>query len=234
MAQAMLDQANFSMIQSQSRMEQEQKDMETLLSTFTKSVVENQQNQNSSQDNKVVPKKMMRKRKDYSNTKVKTRNLLTNVSYRRFKQTDFNKNNFIVDIMPFLTQNFNPINLDRKLDSEKERDMVKLLWDECIPHEFVRYLYSAKNFELVSSPYLTYQKPNEMVSNYFLEDLKRINTAKYKIEEKFQLIHYVYSLLFSKIYSRTTILEFERKTILIFISQLGKVEKQLVLLAKKF
>ena len=75
MAQAMLDQANFSMIQSQSRMEQEQKDMETLLSTFTKSVVENQQNQNSSQDNKVVPKKMMRKRKDYSNTKVKTRNL---------------------------------------------------------------------------------------------------------------------------------------------------------------
>ena len=141
MAQAMLDQVNFLMIQTQSRMEQEQKNMETLLSTFTESVVENQQNQKSSQDNNVVPKKMMRQRKDYSNTKVKTRNLLTNVSYRRFKQTDFNKNNFIIDIMSFLTQNFNPINLDRKLDSEKECDMVKFLWDECIPHEFVRYLY---------------------------------------------------------------------------------------------
>ena len=67
----------------------------------------------------------MRKRKDYSNTKVKTRNLLTNVSYRRFKQRDFNKKNVIVDIMSFLTQNFNPINLDRKLDSEKECDIVK-------------------------------------------------------------------------------------------------------------
>ena len=73
----------------------------------------------------------MRKRKDYSNTKVKTRNLLTNVSYRRFKQTDFNKK-IIVDIMSFLTQNFNPINLDRKLDSEKERHMVKFLWDEFV------------------------------------------------------------------------------------------------------
>ena len=73
----------------------------------------------------------MRKRKDYSNTKVKTRNLLTNVSCRRFKQTDFNKK-IIVDIMSFLTQNFNPINLDRKLDSEKERDMVKFLWDEFV------------------------------------------------------------------------------------------------------
>ena len=67
----------------------------------------------------------MRKRKDYSNAKVKIRNLLTKVSYRRFKQTDFNKKKFIVDIMSFLTQNFNPINLDRKLDSEKECDIVK-------------------------------------------------------------------------------------------------------------
>ena len=44
----MLDQANFSIIQSQGRMEQEQKDMETLLSTFSESVVEDQQSQNSS------------------------------------------------------------------------------------------------------------------------------------------------------------------------------------------
>ena len=96
MAQVMLDETNFSMIQSQSRMEQEQKDMETLLSTFTESVVENQQNQNS-----VVPKKMMRERKDYSNTKVKTRNLLTNVSYRRFKQTDFNKKKSLLILCHF-------------------------------------------------------------------------------------------------------------------------------------
>ena len=56
MAQAMLDQANFSMIQSQSRMEQEQKDMETLLSTFTESIGD-RQDQNFSQDDNVVPKK---------------------------------------------------------------------------------------------------------------------------------------------------------------------------------
>ena len=56
MVQAMLDQANFLMIKSQSRMEQEQKDMETLLSTFTKNI-EDQQSQNFSQDDNVVPKK---------------------------------------------------------------------------------------------------------------------------------------------------------------------------------
>ena len=47
MAQEMLVQANFLMIQSQSRVEQEQKDMETLLSTFTESI-EDQQSRNFS------------------------------------------------------------------------------------------------------------------------------------------------------------------------------------------
>ena len=82
----------------------------------------------------------MRRRRDYSNTKVKTRNLLTNVSYRRFKQSDFNKASFIVDILSFLVKKFNPISLERKLDIEEERDMVKYLWKNCIPHDFVRYM----------------------------------------------------------------------------------------------
>ena len=84
MAQAMLDQMEFTLLQSQNRTEQEQeqldqetKDLETLLKTFTEEN-KNQQNQNSSQDKNVVPKKVKR-RSDYSNTKVKARNLLTNI-----------------------------------------------------------------------------------------------------------------------------------------------------------
>ena len=56
MAQAMLDQANFLMIQRQSRMEQEQNDMEVLLTTFTESIGD-QQDQNFCQDDNVVPEK---------------------------------------------------------------------------------------------------------------------------------------------------------------------------------
>ena len=148
MLQAMLDQANFSMIQSQSRMEQDQKDMETLLSTFTENI-EDQQSQNFPQNDDVVAKKKLKRRKDYSNTKVKTRNLLTNVSFR-FKQSDFNKNSFIVDILSFLLQKLNPLNLERKLEMEEERDMIKFMWDECIPHEFVRFMYKHKYYNQIS------------------------------------------------------------------------------------
>ena len=166
MAQAMLDQTNFSLIQSQSRLEQEQKDMETLLNTFTENIAEDQQDQNSSQDDNVVPKKKMKRRKDYSNTKVKTRNLIKNVSYRRCKQSDFN-------------------NLERKLDLEKERDVIKFLWDECIPHDFVRYMYQQVNYNVISKPNVTYQKANEIVKQFIFEDPNRINTLKYKTEERF-------------------------------------------------
>ena len=169
MAEAMLDQANFSMIQSQSRLEQERKDMETLLSTFTESI-EDQQNQNSSQDNKVVPKKVMKKRANYSSTKGKTKNLLTNVSYRRFKQSDFNNQSFIIDILSFMVQNFNPINLDIKLEVEKERDMVKFMCDMCVPHEFVSFILKQENYNIISQPNLTYQKANNIVKAYLFED----------------------------------------------------------------
>ena len=115
MAQTMLNQANFSLIQSQSRMEQEQKDMETLLSTFTGSIGD-QQDQNFSQDD---------------------------------------------------------------------------MWDQCIPHEFVSFIYKQKNYNQISRLNLTYQKANNIVKEYLFEDMNRMNHLKYKIEEKFDLIQFV-------------------------------------------
>ena len=67
--------------------------MATLLNTFTEKI-EGQQDLNVSQDNNAVPKKETKQRSHYSNTKVKTRNLLTNVSYRHFKKSDFDNQSF--------------------------------------------------------------------------------------------------------------------------------------------
>ena len=56
--------------------------------------IEDQQDLNFPQDINAIPKKEIKRRSDYSNRKVKTRNLLTNVSYRRFKQSHFNNQSF--------------------------------------------------------------------------------------------------------------------------------------------
>ena len=212
-------------------MEQEQKDMETLLNTFTQSV-EDQQSQNSSQDNNAVPKKETKRKSDYSNTKVKARNLLTNVSYRRFKQSDFYKDSFVIDILSFMVQNFNPVNLDIKLEIEKERDMVKFMWDLCVPHEFVSFMLKQNNYNMISQPNLTYQKANNIVKAYVAESKEIINTLKYKLAEKSDLIHYIYSFLYVKIYNRINPFGIQRKTDFGFQFQMWRKEKSQKLLQK--
>ena len=73
------------------------------MSTLTEGL-ESQLDPDFFQDDNDVPKKAKITTK-YSITKLKTRNLLTNVSYRRYKPEDVEKTNFVIDIFSFLTQN---------------------------------------------------------------------------------------------------------------------------------
>ena len=202
------------------------------MNTFIENV-EDQQSQTSSQDNNAVPKKETKRKFYHSSTKVKARNLLTNVSYRRLKQPDFYKDCFVIDILSFMVQNFNPVNLDIKLDIEKERDMVKLMWDVCVPNEFVSFMLKWNHYNLISQPNLTYQKANNIVKAYLAENKERISTIKYKLEEKFELIHYTYSFLYVKIYNRINPFGIQRKTDFDFQFQMWRKEKSQKVIAKE-
>ena len=60
-----------------------------------------------------------------------------------------NNASFVIDILSFLVQNFNPINLDRKLDNENERLHVRMLWDKCLPHAMARFIYLSGNYNIL-------------------------------------------------------------------------------------
>ena len=111
--------------------------------------------------------------------------------------------------------------------------MVKFLCAKCIPHDFVRYMYKQDNYTEISKPNLTYQKANNIVKNYVLEESNRINLLKFKIEEKFPLIHYIYSMLFSKIYNRTNSLGIQNKNNFDFHFQTWKNRKTAGAIAPK-
>ena len=90
-------------------------------------IIENQPDPDFCQDDNDVQTKIKTTTK-YSNAKVKTRNLLTNVSYRRYKPEDIEKTNFIIDVFLFLTQKLNPTGIDIKLKTSRERDYRKIIW----------------------------------------------------------------------------------------------------------
>ena len=133
----------------------------------------------------------------YSNTKVKTRNLLPNVSYRRYKPEDVEKTNFVIDVFSFLTQHLNPTGLDRKLETQLERDYAKMICHTCVPHKFSKFIYLKENFIELSQPHITYQKAKNIVINI----IYIINISALK--DHLRTIQYVYSLPFPKIYNRT-------------------------------
>ena len=105
--------------------ELQNEDMKKLLNTLTEGL-ESQLDPDFFQDNNKVQKKAKTISK-CCNTKVKTRYLLANVSYRSYMPEDVEKTNFVIDVLSFLTQNLNPTGLDRKLETPFERDYVKMI-----------------------------------------------------------------------------------------------------------
>ena len=157
---------------------------------------------------------------------MKARNLLTNVAYRRYKESDFNKTTFVIDILSFLVYNCNPTNLEIKLETDKERDMIKFLWDRCIPISFTKYLLQQEQFNIISQTSLTYQKSNKIVLDYLSNDQgEKLSQLKYKLAEKFNLIHYIYSVLYAKIYNRINHFGIKRKNDFDYDFQMWKKEK---------
>ena len=72
---------------------------------------------------------------------------------------------------------------------------------------------------------MTYQKANTIVKEYLMEDRNRITKLKFKIEETFELIHYIHSLLFRKNYNRTNTFGIQKKNNFEFNFNLWKTKK---------
>ena len=86
----------------------------------------------------------------YSPTRIKSRNFLSNISYTGISKNDFYNENFILDVYVLLVKNLNPFSLSRKITDKTKHEMVYMLWRECIPSEFYRYICEEKNFIYLS------------------------------------------------------------------------------------
>ena len=84
----------------------------------------------------VTGKHVKRRVKPYTSSRIKTRNFLSNISYTGVKSDDFVDNNFTFDIITLLTKNVNPFSLERKITNIKDREIIYMLWDECIEKLF--------------------------------------------------------------------------------------------------
>ena len=85
---------------------------------------ESAKSQDLFQDNNAI-------RKKYTTTRIKSRNLLSNIAYVGINKEDYYNKNILLDVYLLLTKNLNPFSLDRRLADKTKHEMIYMLWKEC-------------------------------------------------------------------------------------------------------
>ena len=128
---------------------------------------------NKQQEN-VMSKHLKRRIKPYTSSRIKTRNFLSNISYTGVKVEDFVDNNFTFDIITLITKNINPFSHERKIVDFKNRDIIYMLWDECIEKDFYKHVCENNNFIYLSGKNVLYSKTAQIALDYLNKDEKNI------------------------------------------------------------
>ena len=111
----------------------------------------------------------------------------------------------------------NPIGFDIKLDSDFERNQLKMIWDVCVRRSFTKYVFEKDNFVELLKQGLTYQKANKIVLNFIEKDKQNIYLLKIAVKNNLKTIQFCYSTLHPNIYARTNSFGIENKTNFDFI-----------------
>ena len=140
-------------------------------------------------------KKRKKSKSPYSPTKIKTRNFLSNISYRRISDKDFRNANFIIDMLSYIVMNLKPFFLTTTYSHPEQQEMVKMLWEKCLPKKFYEHVKKLGNFEILNSGKINFKQAKEIVYAYVqLPDVWQ-ELLKY-IAKNQSIYQYTYSLLF--------------------------------------
>ena len=131
----------------------------------------------------------------YSSSKMKARNFLTNISYRRISDKDFTNANFVIDMLSYILLYVRPFFMALTYSDNEQRDMVKMLWEKCLPAKFYEHVKKPDNFLILNSGKLTFNQAKNIVLSYIqLPDLwQELMKIIIKIQKVYQ---YVFATVF--------------------------------------
>ena len=104
--------------------------------------------------------------KNYSSTKIKARNFLTNVSYNRITTVDYKNKNFVIDCFTFLILYLNPFYLERKFESDVEREFVNTLWMFLMPNNLYNYISRNENMATLNKIKIKYHDAKKIILEF--------------------------------------------------------------------
>ena len=190
---------------------------------YSEEILENSQqqpekNQNFSQQapaDKTVNRHKVRytaTRIKYSPTRIKSRNFLSNIFYTGISKNGVYNENFILDVYELLVKNLNPFSLSRKIADKTKHEMVYMLWRECIPSEFYRYICEEKNFIYLKGRVVGQPGVLEIVGGFIDGGKQNLRLLQEHLARFKDFCQQVYSHVFPEIYTTSEKRGFDLKS----------------------
>ena len=130
------------------------------------------------------------------------RSFLTNIAYRRVNEKDLKDGSFFIDLLCYLTMDLKPFFLNSTYFENESREMILMLWNECLPANYLNYLKKPENFELLHNPKLTFKNVKNLVKNYVSSQNLFFDLTQY-MRKHHHIYQYVYSFLFPTYYTQS-------------------------------
>ena len=156
----------------------------------------------SRQNNKIVNRHKVRytaARIKYSKTRIKSRNFLSNIAYTGINKNDFYNECFILDVYVLIVKNLNPFSLNRKIADKMKHEMVYMLWQECMPTEFYRYICDGDNFVYLNGKNVTQPSVLDIVGNFIDQGKRNLRLLQENLFK--DIFQYVYSNVYPEVYA---------------------------------
>ena len=158
------------------------------------SQLQNELNQDIFLDDKAIKK--------YNNSKVKARNFLSNVSYNRITKLDYRNQNFVVDCFTFLILYLNPFYLERKFESNVEREFINVLWLFLMPNNLYDYIHQNDNMTTLIKLKVKYPDAKKIILDFLKHDQGNLKVLSDYLEKNGILYQLLYGNLFPKCFCR--------------------------------
>ena len=99
-----------------------------------------------------------------------------------------------------LTKTVNPFSLEREILDIKNREIIYMLWDECIEKTFYKHICEGENFIYLNSKNILYITTAQIVLYYLNKDPKNIVLLQKCLQQHMKVIQFVYLRCFPEIY----------------------------------
>ena len=137
----------------------------------------------------------------YSPIRVKSRNFLSNIGHNSINKADFYNENFILDVFILLVKNLNPFSLQRKISDKFKYEMIYMLWRECVPAAFYRFICQEENVRYLNGRDVSQPGVLEIVGKFVDMDKNNLRMLQQCLANYKDIFQYVYSCTFPEIYS---------------------------------